>query len=97
MLNTCLYRRKKHTCDREGDDTPMHMREIDQAERGRLAEVTPSDVVGALHSVASGRVFDLDPGRYVGRASEIPADHVSHAARDAALPRRAAAGVLERG
>src|SRR4051812_37584028 len=44
----------------------MYMREIDRAERGRLGEVTPSDVVGALHSVVSGRVFDLDPGRYVG-------------------------------
>jgi kynurenine formamidase len=44
----------------------MDLRQIDPGERGRLAEVTPADVVSTLHSVRDGRVYDLDPGRFVG-------------------------------
>lgn len=42
------------------------MRQINEDEVGRLASVTPADVVDALGSVRDGRVYDLDPGRYVG-------------------------------
>jgi kynurenine formamidase len=44
----------------------MDHRPIEAAELGRLAEVTPHDIVAAFHSVRQGRVYDLDPGRFVG-------------------------------
>jgi kynurenine formamidase len=44
----------------------MDLRQIDRDERGRIAETTPADVIEALRSASEGRVYDLDPGRYVG-------------------------------
>jgi kynurenine formamidase len=44
----------------------VHQREVSEDEVGRLGELGPADIVAALQTVSQGRIYDLDPGRYVG-------------------------------
>lgn len=44
----------------------FRLRESDSRELGAVAREGPEEVLAALGSVASGRVFDLDPGRFPG-------------------------------
>jgi len=42
------------------------VREPDPAEVGRVGELGPADVLAALGAASTGRVYDLDAGRFVG-------------------------------
>lgn len=44
----------------------MQLRPIDRSEQGRVADLGPADVLAALAQVRTGRIFDLDAGRFPG-------------------------------